>query len=349
MAMTVTVPALAKVSRSMMSLPSGMAPAPVISRWKETGLRCIIVLAGMGISGTVCMVRMPPCRAPGARSCTLPPTLVRTEMSLSAWPLLRIFRYATVVPGVVGAGTYALATAIDDVAPADAHPVTTSTASKAAAAIRKTDVSLRTVTGYSASRGDDPPRPPRSWGDPSPQTPLGGTHPPRPPLGGPIPRAPLGGTHPPRPPLDGGAEQAQRRGSEVQHRLVETLQREADAPVLPGTFPELEDLQLAPGIPAVGRVEGGSPGLGQRRGPGQVGIRLEPAGRVVDRHPGRVHPDGARQPGHPHQCLQPDADRDPRVAAAEPLFHAELLAVVRPALDECAGVQGPPDFGRHVP
>ena len=26
----------------------------------------------------------------------------------------------------------------------------------------------------SASRGDDPPRPPRSWGDPSPQTPLGG-------------------------------------------------------------------------------------------------------------------------------------------------------------------------------
>ena len=27
-------------------------------------------------------------------------------------------------------------------------------------------------------RGDDPPRPPRSWGDPSPQPPLGGTHPP---------------------------------------------------------------------------------------------------------------------------------------------------------------------------
>ena len=63
-------------------------------------------------------------------------------------------------------------------------------------------------------RGDDPPRPPRSWGDPSPQTPLGGTtppdppapggtHPPRPPLGGttpPDPPAP-GGTHPPRPPL----------------------------------------------------------------------------------------------------------------------------------------------------
>src|SRR6266849_1152371 len=30
------------------------------------------------------------------------------------------------------------------------------------------------------TRGDDPPRSPRSWGDPSPQTPLGGDKPPRP-------------------------------------------------------------------------------------------------------------------------------------------------------------------------
>src|SRR6266478_2474023 len=33
------------------------------------------------------------------------------------------------------------------------------------------------LAGYEregASRGGDPPRPPRSWGDPSPQTPLGG-------------------------------------------------------------------------------------------------------------------------------------------------------------------------------
>jgi hydrogenase maturation protein HypF len=30
------------------------------------------------------------------------------------------------------------------------------------------------VAGALASRGDDPPRPPRSWGEPSPQTPLGG-------------------------------------------------------------------------------------------------------------------------------------------------------------------------------
>jgi len=36
----------------------------------------------------------------------------------------------------------------------------------------------------SASRGDDPPRPPRSWGDLSPQTPLGGDQSPQTPLGG---------------------------------------------------------------------------------------------------------------------------------------------------------------------
>jgi hypothetical protein len=112
----------------------------------------------------------------------------------------------------------------------------------------------------------------------------------------------------------------------------------------PGPLAQLEDLQLAPGVPAVGRVEGGPPGLGQRPGPGQVGVGLEPAGRVADRHPGRVHADGARQPGHPDQRLQPDPDRDPRVVGAEPLFHAQFLAVVRPALDERAGLQGPPDL-----
>jgi DNA-3-methyladenine glycosylase len=35
-------------------------------------------------------------------------------------------------------------------------------------------------SGTVLARGDDPPRPPRSWGDPSPQTPLGGDDPPRP-------------------------------------------------------------------------------------------------------------------------------------------------------------------------
>ena len=52
-------------------------------------------------------------------------------------------------------------------------------------------------------RGDDPPRPPRSWGDPSPQTPLGGDDPPRPPRswGDPSPQTSLGGDEPPRLPL----------------------------------------------------------------------------------------------------------------------------------------------------
>src|SRR6516164_2070925 len=90
------------------------------------------------MSGTVRMTRAPECCPAGARSCTLPPTLVCTEISLSAGPLLRISRYATVVPGVVGCGTYALATAIDGVALADAQPVTTRAASRAAPAIRRT-------------------------------------------------------------------------------------------------------------------------------------------------------------------------------------------------------------------
>jgi menaquinone-specific isochorismate synthase len=45
--------------------------------------------------------------------------------------------------------------------------------------------------GDSISRGDDPPRPPRFWGDPSPQTPLGGDKSPRAPLAVQSPRAPL--------------------------------------------------------------------------------------------------------------------------------------------------------------
>src|SRR5215470_17021631 len=99
------------------------------------------------MSGTVRIVRAPEWRPAGARSCTVPPTLVCAETSSSAGPLLRISRYATVVPGVVGCGTYALATAIDGVAPADAQPVTTSAAIRAAPATRRT-VNLRTTLGY---------------------------------------------------------------------------------------------------------------------------------------------------------------------------------------------------------
>jgi len=44
----------------------------------------------------------------------------------------------------------------------------------------------------SAGRGDDPPIPPRSWGDPSPQTPLGGDPSPRTSLGrDPSPQTPF--------------------------------------------------------------------------------------------------------------------------------------------------------------
>ena len=42
------------------------------------------------------------------------------------------------------------------------------------------------IGGTVLARGDDPPRPPRSWGDPSPQTPLGGDPSPRTLLGTPV-------------------------------------------------------------------------------------------------------------------------------------------------------------------
>ena len=77
------------------------------------------------------------------------------------------------------------------------------------------------------------------------------------------------------------AEEAERGGAEVHQGLVEALQREPGAPVLPGPLAQLEDLELAPGVPAVGRVEGGAAGLGQRGRAGQVGVRLEPARRLL--------------------------------------------------------------------
>src|SRR5580658_3367017 len=52
--------------------------------------------------------------------------------------------------------------------------------------------------------------------------------------------------------VDGGAEQAQGGGAQVHQGLVEALQREAGAPVLPCPFAQLEQLELAPGVPAVG-------------------------------------------------------------------------------------------------
>src|SRR6516164_6401166 len=80
-------------------------------------------------------------------------------------------RYATVVPGVVGCGTYALVTRMADAALADAHPVTATAASSSAHAIPSTDVSLRMGSGYrvsplhggaeQAERGEPRSRPPQ--------------------------------------------------------------------------------------------------------------------------------------------------------------------------------------------
>src|SRR5579864_6295382 len=196
-------------------------------------------------------------------------------------------RYATVVPGVVGCGTYALVTLIEDEALADAHPVTATAASSRAPAMTSTDASFRMATAYCpAASGAVEPRGVNH--DPAPRR--------QPPLS---PAASAAIEH--------AAEQAERGRAEVHQRHVEALQGEAGSPVLPGSFAQLEEFELAPGVPAVGRVEGGSAGLGQRGRTGQVGVGLEPPCRLGDRHAGRVHADGAGQPGHADQCLQPDA------------------------------------------
>src|SRR5690348_16462776 len=79
---------------------------------------------------------------------------------------------------------------MDGVARADAHPVTTSTASRTAPAVRDTRVNARTVTGYRAPARSSAPV--------------------------------IGPGHRPQPsaPLQRRAEEADRRGAEVQHGLV---------------------------------------------------------------------------------------------------------------------------------
>ena len=103
--------------------------------------------------------------------------------------------------------------------------------------------------------------------------------------------------------------------AELEQRGVEPLQREARAPLLPGPLAQRHDLQLAPGVAAVGRVEGRPARLGQRgrRRPGACPPRT--GGRPPHGHARGVHADRARQPGHPDQRLEPHADREPRVVA----------------------------------
>src|SRR5579862_8063453 len=104
----------------------------------------------MGISETGRMTRAPVGLSTRARSCTVPPTLVWAAIRRSARPLFLMARYATVVPGVVGCGTYALVTPIDEAAPAAVHPASATAASSTALARPARDVSLRIAPGYRA-------------------------------------------------------------------------------------------------------------------------------------------------------------------------------------------------------
>jgi hypothetical protein len=71
-------------------------------------------------------------------------------------------RYATVVPGVVGCGTYALLTLIDDAALTVAHPLTPSAASSTTPAIPRVDVSLRMAPTLPCHHGGRPLVPPQN-------------------------------------------------------------------------------------------------------------------------------------------------------------------------------------------
>src|SRR5271169_2411924 len=104
-------------------------------------------------------------------------------------------------------------------------------------------------------RGDDPPRPPRSWGDPSPQTPLGGDDPPRPPLvggaGGGNLTEPVGIEVPTRL-LIGGEWTGGRGGGTLS--VINPATEDALAEVADGTVEDALD--------AVGAASGALPGWG---------------------------------------------------------------------------------------
>src|ERR1700722_16110895 len=249
------------------------------------------------MSFTVCMTTGETPLVIGPRSSTVPPTLVDTETSSSAEPLLRMSREPTVVwPAAAGCSTYA---------PLVTMPGPPAWLSGAEHPALATAIAAATLTN-------------------------------------PMTRLNLS-TRNNLPLVDRGSDQAQRRGAEVHQRGVEALEREARPPGRPGPVAQRHDLQLSPGVAAVGRVEGRPPGLGERRRAGQVGVGLEPRGRLLHGHARRVHPERAGQPGHPDQGLEPDAEREPRVVGQEPLLDAELLGVVRPALHEGAREQRPPD------
>src|SRR3954451_7871933 len=88
-----------------------------------------------------------------------------------------------------------------------------------------------------------------------------------------------------------GRHQAERRCTEVEELLVEARQREVGAPCGPSPLAQAEDLELAPGVAAVGGVEGRPGGLAAGGGALEVGVLFEAEGGFVNRHLSRVHAD----------------------------------------------------------
>src|SRR6266540_2346198 len=139
--------------------------------------------------------------------------------------------------------------------------------------------------------------------------------------------------------VQGVIDEPERRRAKAEQGGVEALVRVARAPCGAGAVAEGEDLDLPPGVPTVGGVEGGPRRLGTGGGAADEGIGGEAADGLVHAHRARVHPDRDGQPRHPLERLDRDADGEARVVGAEALLEAQLLDVVRPALGERLGME----------
>src|SRR6267143_1954662 len=137
------------------------------------------------------------------------------------------------------------------------------------------------------------------------------------------------------------ADDLHRRKSLPQEGVVELLQPEAHAHLLPVVVAELEDLQLSERVDEVRRVARPSLRLHQCIGVRQVPFLLEELYALLERHPAGVHPDPDHIAGVAQERILQLAQAhleergvlllgDARRAAVAFLEH-HLLGVVRPA------------------
>src|SRR5207244_11251866 len=108
-----------------------------------------------------------------------------------------------------------------------------------------------------------------------------------------------------------------------QQSLVEAAVRVAPAPAGPGLVPQGDDLELAPGVAAVGRVVRGAGGLGPGRGAAQEGVGLEAMHGLLHVHGPGVQPGGPAPAAEAYEGLHEDPDGEARILLAAALLHAQ--------------------------